>query len=781
MTTLPQTTSIRLPRPNQPGTLAMPTQVAGVHPSHAQQGFGMTGGDVWRVLRANAWLIIITLIISIGAGIALNFFLAKKFPRYTAIGYVQIQPIRGYNPMQSEQPELDTSVLNIEGRTQAQLLKHDSLFTQVLTDPYNPVRNTVWFHQFMVQAKQADGTYKVVPDLTAAKEDLQDNFTVAPIADSKLIQVGMSFSVPKDCVTIMKELVNRHLHNQSEINASKQSNRTSDLTLTRQKLEGKITNLKQDMRGQSMTLTKDGVSGNPGEVSPKEMDLRASSDKQWDIRTKYELLQAQYENVKKQLDQGIDPPELTQEVNNDPTVRQLRGTLNERELGLDELAGQGLGDQNPIYKKQQAACETARRQLERQMEEVRANLRVNYRDGLAGEVASAKAQLDTITQYIDKLKDELGEVNLVRMDYLRNKDELQYDQEQLKAVTEKLDEIAQYNNRADLAAIDWAQMPEQPDSRSFPRMPITVAVTVALGLALSLGIAFTREIVDTTVRSPRDIQRVGQMNLLGMIPHEDDDPEVNDIPLPLVIFRAPTSIIAEQFRQVRTRMQHAASLDTTRSILVTSPGPQDGKTTVACNLAAGLALNGRRILLVDANFRRPELHKLFTAGNDMGFSNCLSDIENFETAVHQTEVPNLDIMTTGPRPTNPTELMESQLLIDFIERALEEYDHVIFDSGPMLLVSETVALAPRVDGVISVVRARSNSRGLLQRMRDQLRMLKAEHLGVVLNGVRSQGGGYYGRNIKTYYEYQDTPAPVVANSATPDPTTVTPSNEDAQA
>jgi len=190
-------------------------------------------------------------------------------------------------------------------------------------------------------------------------------------------------------------------------------------------------------------------------------------------------------------------------------------------------------------------------------------------------------------------------------------------------------------------------------------------------LGLALGIAFLRELTDTSVRSPRDIQRVGDLTLLGLVPHEDDDPQVAGAPLPLVIFQAPHSMLAEQYRQLRSRLQHAASLDSTRSILITSPSPGDGKTTVACNLAAGLALNGRRILLVDANFRRPELHRVFSLANESGFSTALSSLDAFPSAVAQTQVPNLDVMPSGPRPPNGTELLESQLLSDFVERALE--------------------------------------------------------------------------------------------------------------
>jgi capsular exopolysaccharide synthesis family protein len=239
----------------------------------------------------------------------------------------------------------------------------------------------------------------------------------------------------------------------------------------------------------------------------------------------------------------------------------------------------------------------------------------------------------------------------------------------------------------------------------------------------------------TTVRAPQDLARVGNMNLLGMVPHADYDPNTAGSRLPLVIFDAPQSMMAESFRMVRAFLQGATSLDSTRSMLVISAGPGDGKTTVAVNLAAGLALNGRRILLVDANFRRPQLHNVFDTSNEYGFSDVLNALDQFEQCVQETAVPNLSVLTSGAKPANATELLESQLLTDFIDRALGDYDHVIFDAGPLPLVSETIALAPRVDGCITVVRARANSRRMLQQVRETLRQVKAEHLGVVLNAV----------------------------------------------
>ena len=233
----------------------------------------------------------------------------------------------------------------------------------------------------------------------------------------------------------------------------------------------------------------------------------------------------------------------------------------------------------------------------------------------ANRAAMAKA-LEQLDQNIATLRNDIAELGVMNNALAIKRQEENINRQHVIEFTKAQHEILELGRLADLGDLEWAERPLEPQNRTFPKLSTTMSGAIAIGLFLSLGIAFLREVTDTTVRSPRDIVRVGQMNLLGMVSHEADDPQSSGARLPLVIFEAPQSLIAEQLRQVRTRLQHAASLDTTRSILVTSPSPGDGKSTIAVNLAAGLALNGRRILLVDANFRRPELHRIFGVANE---------------------------------------------------------------------------------------------------------------------------------------------------------------------
>jgi len=741
MTTLPQTTAIRLPRPNNGAPMVTSTPVAGPHvgPGAVGSGFNMTGADAWRVIRTNLWLIIGVGVLSTMIGVGLYYYLLRKHASYTATGFIQIQPVVALDLTQDKQPEVNQQALAIEQRTQAQFLTHESLLSRLFSNPNQNIRETGWFKQF-------NG------NVAAAKRALGEDLSVRPIPDSKLVAISMSYKDGKEAKVIVEDVVNQHLEDQRRMSTEKQLERGQAIKAAQRTYERRLEEVMDEIRHKVSQLNID-EGGTPGRLVPKEEELKKLIEARYEVQRNASLAKRRYDNIVEQQQNGVDPPEVEEMVSRDQDVIYFKNEVNNLDSRLGRLSH--LGEEHREVQKLRSERDTMQQKLEEARGVIRTSATAALIEQAKLDQERTDSQVKELTDRINTTNQDLGQLTNAMSAYLTLRDQESVLRARLQEFKESLDRIGQSELQRDLSGVTWGQRPETPDRPSFPRIPMIVGGCIALGLALSLGIAFLREILDTSVRSPRDIARVGQLNLLGMIPHEDDDPQSAGVPLHTVIFAAPHSMMAEQFRQVRTRLQQSAALDATKSILVTSPGPQDGKSMVAANLAAGLALNGRRILLVDANFRRPEIHKVFNVANDAGFSTVLSSIENFAASVQQTQVPNLDVLTSGPKPANATELLESQLLIDFIERALEEYDHVIFDSGPMLVVSETVALAPRVDGVITVVRARSNSRGLLQRMRDEIRKLKAEHLGVVLNAVRAQAGGYYNRSMKTYYAYQN--------------------------
>ncbi len=735
MTTLPTTTPIRLPRPAGAAPLALPSSLGG----SSGPSVTMTGSDALRVIRTNFWWIFIVVAIAAVLGYVMNVYLLRYYASYTASGFTQINPPMNMSLLSSAPISQDISTLAIDQRTQAALLKQEALFIQVLQDPNSEIRKTQWWLSYN------NNVFK-------AKEDLLKNFSADAIADSRLIQIRMSNSDPKSCKTIVEEIVNKHIDNQKVISQNKQLDRSVMLNNLKNRYQFHKDDITRDLREKALQLSVDGAGVPGGRIGAKDVELENLMQSQFQLTHNRDEAVAARDAAIAQLQAGQDLPGISEALARDPEVGILRQEVMSLEEQLDALPE--LGTANRLRLNFQKRRDDAQRKLDDATATVRARETADYIEKLKSMADQTEAQAKAMDDRITVAKQDLGALTNSMNQYLTLKDDEQATVELIKQVNNQLDQITDMTN-ANGSTVQWATHPEVPDTPSFPRLPWTMTLAIIVGLGLSMGIAFARELLDTSVRSPRDIQRVGQLNLLGIIPHEDDDTQAQGAPLPTVIFQAPHSMLAEQFRQVRSRLQHATSLDSTRSMMVTSPSPGDGKTVVACNLAAGLALNGRRILLVDANFRRPELHKIFGLPSDQGFSAALNSIDNFAAAVCQTQVPNLDVLPAGPRPTNSTELIESQLLIDFIERALEEYDHVIFDSGPFLFVSESVALAPRVDGVVTVVRARTNSRGLLQRLRDDLRKTKAEHLGIVLNAVRAQAGGYYNRNMKAYYAYQN--------------------------
>jgi capsular exopolysaccharide synthesis family protein len=737
MTTLPQTTPIRLPRAGNSSQLAVPannTPVSGV----AAPAIQMSGADVWRVLRANLWLIILFVTIGAVGGYFINGYLELHYSTWTAEGRVRLVAPESLDPTHPA-AGFDGNTLLIMQNTEVQRLRSETVLDNILKESDNPIRQTNW--------------WKVVcgGDPQKAHQLFSKNLIVQAIPDTQLITVRVAANDQNDCTVLVQALVDRTIADEKQINRNKTDAEHAQLLERKTSYERELRTKSAEVKDLADQLARQGQ-GDRGQFSTPAMELNVQVSKQIELQSQKLSIESALNSFKDKIAHGETPDRVSQMVDQDHDVVEYKSILESLDNQIATETTKGSGSPQVKQLNQQRSV------YQNKLEDIQASKTNQYQKSMLADLTtqhdSIVSQSELVDSRIASLKSDIADLSTKSAQLLLSREEEASLREYVTRYENELKEIDQAIRARDEGVLAWDEKPLPPDERSFPKLLTTMSSAIFIGLFLSLGIAFLREITDTTVRSPRDILRVGQMNLLGMVPHEADDPQSAGARLPLVIFEAPHSMMAEQLRQVRTRLQHAASLDTTRSILVTSPGPGDGKSTIAVNLAAGLALNGRRILLVDSNFRRPELHRIFGIGNEGGFSDVLNDVNAFSGMVRETSVPNLSVMASGPKPSNPTELLESQLLLDFIERALEEYDHVIFDSGPMLFVSESVALAPRVDGVVTVVKARTSSRGVLQRMRDGLRAVKAEHLGVVLNGVRSQAGGYYGRSIKTYYEYQ---------------------------
>jgi capsular exopolysaccharide synthesis family protein len=205
----------------------------------------------------------------------------------------------------------------------------------------------------------------------------------------------------------------------------------------------------------------------------------------------------------------------------------------------------------------------------------------------------------------------------------------------------------------------------------------------------------------------------------------------------------PKSPISEQYRTVRTNIQFSSVDEEIRSLLVTSSGPSEGKSSTTANLAVVYAQQGKRVLLIDADMRKPTMHYTFRLDNLRGLSNVLVGENSMEEAVNQTDVENLDVMSCGPIPPNPSELLASRKMETFLKEAKLSYDIVIFDTPPVLAVTDAQILANLVDGTILVVRSGETEIEPAQKAKEALQPAQAKLLGVVLNGREKQASNYY--------------------------------------
>ncbi|MGB9723120.1 MAG: polysaccharide biosynthesis tyrosine autokinase [Chloroflexia bacterium] len=279
-----------------------------------------------------------------------------------------------------------------------------------------------------------------------------------------------------------------------------------------------------------------------------------------------------------------------------------------------------------------------------------------------------------------------------------------------------------------------------------PQTSTNILLAGTIGALLAVGAILLLEYLDDTVKSGEEIAELTGLPFLGLIPRVREK-----VTEQLLTQREPRSAFAECFRTLRTNLQFSGFDHPLRTILVTSPQPTEGKSTVVANLGVVLAQAGRRVIVVDTDLRRPILHHIFGQENNWGLTGTLfGEGDRTDDGLLTTEVENLRFLPSGPLPPNPSEVLGSQRMGDLLSRLQEQADVVLLDSPPLLTMADANILAARVDGVVLVADAGRTRREALKKAAEALRRVGARILGVALNrvGLHSEGYSYY-----YYYSY----------------------------
>ena len=299
-----------------------------------------------------------------------------------------------------------------------------------------------------------------------------------------------------------------------------------------------------------------------------------------------------------------------------------------------------------------------------------------------------------------------------------------------------------------LTVVEPAVAPAAPIS---PRPLLNTLLAAVLGLAIAIGIAFVADYLNDGIRSPDDLEEVSGLSPLGTIGRMKGNGGRSEIYQLSALLR-PRSGVAESYRTLRTNIEFASIDARIQTLLVASARSGEGKTVTAANLAVVFAQAGRRVLLVDADLRKPGVHLMFNLPNERGLTSLLrSDDVSLDAVAQTTEQDNLRVVTTGPLPPNPAELLGSQRMLAVLERLKDGHDLVVFDSPPLQAVADAAILGSLADGTLLVVDAARSRRRAVKLGREALARAGANVVGAVLNRIPERARSDYGDEYGGYY------------------------------
>ena len=735
----------------------------GTRPEHVLYSYGYPAEetshfwDYWRVIRRRRWTIITAFLVLVIAVTVASFSVRPVYRASATLRIEKDQPrIVKFEEVIKEDSQQDYY------QTQYRILQSRSLANRVIgllqldqhpefVEPTKALneRTEATVREWLVRwipmppppAPEAVEDLAVTSPLTSA---FLGRLSVEPIRSSRLVKIAFDSRYPdlaaRAANTVAEAFIAQQLDQKIEATRYATQFLAKQLEESRGKLEESEGKLTKFLNGHDILFVTADRGGQQQDLVSQQLALLSDA-----------LLKARGERIAKE---SLMTLASTRSVDSLPAVLQsavIAGRKQELatlESEYRKLTQTFKADYPRMQQLAEKMAET-RQQVRVEIDRVVAALQTDYQTAVRTE-RELEVALTQQRKLARGLSDSMAEYSLLRREVDTNR-------ELFASLLGRLREtqISAALFTSNISVVDRAEVPNAPFK---PNKSQNILIACAAGLLLGTALAFLFEYLDMNIKDTKEVESVLRVPALGLVPsrHALQGRRARRAlaaadggPFALLAHSEMASVFSEAFRNLRTSLLYSTPDHPPKTILVTSPHPEDGKTSLVTNLAITLAqLGSGEILVIDGDMRRPNLHNILKIPKAPGLSTYLTGQANLEDVIVATAIPNLSVIPAGRLPVNPSELVASARFKQALETLGQRFAYIVIDTGPLFGVSDGMILAGQVEGVVLVLRQGRASRDAAQRAIRSLMSVRARLLGVILNDVEIGGSRYYG-----YYDY----------------------------
>lgn len=635
----------------------------------------------------------------------------------------------GQQDMQTEYELLRGRALAERVVERLELNKNPELQTGPMMDPWERFQRTI-LRRAPAAAVDGEGM-----PLSPAAAAVRSRISVDPMPGGRLVNLNFRAYDQGVAALAVNALADLYIEQRKELRHSSSSESTRWLST---RVSDEKTRLEQ---AESDLVQYQQANGIPVDGSGPSDDALSSA-----------VLTARMERMAKESTlgqmRGVGASQLAAypQIASSAGVQAARSRIADLQSEQSRLA-ETLGDRHPDMVRVRNELAQAEEKLS---SEVRAAVRA-----FEGEVQAARAREGALSANVDRAKIDTRKVESSSVQLSALKREVESHRQMYQALTDRSKETGLESELTtlDLTNVRIVERAETPRAPILPNRTRNYQIALLIGLGLGIGLTLLFENFDNTLRTPEDVKAMN-LPFLGMIPAVA--PAAGTTTARPAALRYPEGPVAEAYRVVRTNLLFSSVAEGGRALIVTSSNPGEGKTTTTANLAISLAANGAKVLVVDADLRRPTLHQHFAISKTPGLSDVIVGKRQISEAIQSVRGKALHVLPCGYIPPNPAELLGSTVMRDIVRALKTRYDWVLIDTPPVLAMADTPVLCPFVDGVVLVVASEASHRPAVQRAIDQLSSVGGTVIGAVLNKVDLKRNSYYysqyyGEYYRSYY------------------------------